>query len=61
MVSSYLFGGTRYIDGFHTTINEAYNVVEPTARVTEAVYETVAVARNVPRNVHPSASTTAAE
>ena len=36
-------------------------MVEPTARVTEAVYETVAAAHNVPRNVHPSASTTAAE
>ena len=40
------------MDAFHTTINEAYNVVDPTARVTEAVYETVAVSRNVP----PSAS-----
>ena len=48
----------RYVDAFHTTINEAYNVVEPTARVTEAVYETVPVSRNVPPSVsHPTTTT----
>ena len=54
----------RYVDAlkFHTTINEAYNVVDPTARVTEAMYETVTVARNVPPSAsQPTTTTTASE
>ena len=35
-------------DALNVSTNEAYNVVKPTARVSEAVYETVPAVHSVP-------------
>ena len=45
-------------DAFHTTSNEAYNVVKPRGGATEAEYETVPAARSVPPSTSQPTTTT---